>query len=86
MKNIVIIAGGKSPEHEVSIVSARNIYQYFDKQQFNVEVVGISKKGEWFHLSEQSLLNTNEIGANVKHLKLCFMPFDPWPLRYQDNI
>ena len=86
MKNIVIIAGGKSPEHEVSIVSARNIYQYFDKQQFNVEVVGISKKGEWFHLSEQSLLNTNEIGASDKHLKLCFMPFDPLPLRYLDNI
>lgn len=85
MKNIAIIAGGKSPEHQVSIISARNIYQYFDKQQFNVEVIGISKKGEWFHLSEQSLLDDTEIGEDSRHLKLCFFPFDNMSLRYQTN-
>jgi D-alanine-D-alanine ligase len=76
MKTVVIIAGGKSPEHEVSVISAKNIYTYFDKNKFNVEVLGISKKGEWYHLSGKSLFEENiEIGSSKEHLKLCFFAF-----------
>jgi len=55
MKNVAIIAGGKSPEHEVSVVSARNIYKALDKSLYNVSVIGISKDGQWFHLPGEAL-------------------------------
>jgi D-alanine-D-alanine ligase len=31
VKKIGLVFGGKSPEHEVSIISARNIYNAIDK-------------------------------------------------------
>lgn|SRR5574343_64056 len=85
MKNVAIIAGGKSPEHEVSIISARNIFKALDKSQYNVSVIGISKNGEWFHLPDNTLFDDLAIGGNT-HRKLCIMPFDQRPLRYADAI
>lgn len=47
-KHAVIIFGGKSPEHEISIVSARNIYKAIDTHQYQVSLIGISQDGKWF--------------------------------------
>lgn len=38
-KNIVIIAGGDSSEHEVSLRSAAGIYSFMDKERYNVYIV-----------------------------------------------
>ncbi|MBX7227495.1 MAG: D-alanine--D-alanine ligase [Chitinophagales bacterium] len=48
MLRLVLLFGGKSPEHEVSIVSARNIWQAIPKDKFEVLLVGISPKGKWY--------------------------------------
>lgn len=48
MKNILILFGGNSYEHEVSIKSAKNIYKYIDKKIFKVNTVYISKKNKWY--------------------------------------
>lgn len=48
MKKIVILFGGQSGEHEVSLNSARSVLQAIDRTQFSVETVGISKEGKWF--------------------------------------
>lgn len=51
--NIAIIYGGKSSEHEVSLVSASSIVRTIDKQH-NIHLIGITKKGEWFlHTDEE---------------------------------
>ncbi|MCR6544686.1 D-alanine--D-alanine ligase [Dehalobacterium formicoaceticum] len=42
-----ILFGGKSAEHEVSVRSARNIYQAVDKNKYQVTMIGISKSGRW---------------------------------------
>lgn len=47
-KLVAIIFGGKSPEHEVSVVSARNIYNAIDKNLFEVVLLGIAPNGQWF--------------------------------------
>lgn len=87
MKSVAIIAGGKSPEHEVSIVSARNIFNAIDITRFSVSVIGISKSGEWFHLPEKSLFeNDLVIGDSDQHKKLCLLPFDSKPIRYVNDI
>ena len=40
-KNVGIIFGGKSTEHEVSLQSARNIVDAIDKEKFDVTLIGI---------------------------------------------
>jgi len=47
MKNIAIVFGGKSPEHQISVRSARNIIAAIDCTQFNVISIGIDRKGKW---------------------------------------
>lgn len=47
-KNVALIFGGKSPEHEVSVVSARSVYHAMDTTAFNVVLLGISAQGRWY--------------------------------------
>jgi D-alanine-D-alanine ligase len=47
-KKVVILYGGRSVEHGVSVNSARNIFEYIDKDQFEPLPIGISKSGQWF--------------------------------------
>lgn len=47
--NVGILFGGKSVEHEISVRSATNVAANIDKAKYNVELVGIDKKGGWYH-------------------------------------
>jgi D-alanine-D-alanine ligase len=47
-KKIAILYGGRSVEHGVSINSARNIFEYLDKDQFEAYLIGISSGGTWY--------------------------------------
>jgi len=44
---IVIIYGGRSVEHGVSVNSARNIFRYIDRALFEPIPIGISQDGYW---------------------------------------
>ena len=46
-KRVGILFGGKSVEHEVSLQSARNVYEAVDQQKFDVVLIGIDKAGQW---------------------------------------
>ena len=43
-----VIFGGRSGEHEVSLVSATSIIQALDRDRFEVVPIGISKEGHWY--------------------------------------
>jgi D-alanine-D-alanine ligase len=45
--SIGLLFGGESPEHEVSIVSARSIAQHIDTSRFELRPMGIAKNGVW---------------------------------------
>ncbi len=45
--NIGLIYGGKSGEHEVSLQSAKSIFEALDKSKYNVFLIGIDKQGHW---------------------------------------
>ena len=55
MKNIALICGGKSPEHEISVRSAKNILSAIDRSQFRVTLIAIDRQGRW-RLQEESQL------------------------------
>ena len=62
-----LIFGGRSGEHEVSLVSAWNIFHGFDKQKYDVSLIGIDKNGGWhFNKGEIFWLNPE----NPKSVKL----------------
>jgi D-alanine-D-alanine ligase len=62
-KNLIILFGGRSVEHEISVRSATNVVKYIDPIHFNLSVIGISKRGNWFLLDhpEQSIETGKEI-------------------------
>ena len=45
-RNIAIVCGGDSSEHDVSMRSAQGIYSFFDKDRYNVYVVDV-KGRDW---------------------------------------
>lgn len=45
---VALIFGGKSAEHEVSVWSAKNVFEAIDKTKFEAVLIGISKQGSWF--------------------------------------
>ncbi len=70
---IGLVFGGKSPEHEVSIISARNIYNAIDKLKFEVSLIGISQDGKWFLESAENLQDKHcVIGKNGTQLAVVF--------------
>jgi len=61
--NIAILFGGKSAEHEVSLQSAKNIFEAIDKEKYNTILIGIDKTGRWFlNDSSKFLLSADNIG------------------------
>jgi D-alanine-D-alanine ligase len=46
-KRVCVIFGGRSGEHEVSIVSATSVMNALDKSKYEVIPVGITKSGRW---------------------------------------
>jgi hypothetical protein len=55
-RNIAIVCGGYSSEHEVSLRSAQGIYSFFDKERYNVYIVEISKESWWVNVEENQQL------------------------------
>ena len=46
-KNVCILFGGISPEHEVSLRSAESVLNHLDTEKYNILPVGITKEGRW---------------------------------------
>ena len=56
-----ILFGGKSAEHEVSLQSAKNVYEAIDREKYEPVLIGIDKSGRWL-LNDGSrfLLNADD--------------------------
>jgi D-alanine-D-alanine ligase len=46
-KRVCILFGGRSAEHEVSLMSAKNVFDALDKGKYEAVPVGIDKDGKW---------------------------------------
>ena len=51
-RNIAIVCGGDSSEHDVSIRSAQGLYSFFDKERYNVYMVDV--KGQSWNVDLQN--------------------------------
>ena len=49
MKNIAIIFGGKSCEHDISIITALQAISHLNKSKYNIYPIYITQTGEWMY-------------------------------------
>jgi len=47
MKRLGILFGGRSSEHEISLMSATSVIRAMDQSRFHIVMIGIAKSGEW---------------------------------------
>ncbi|MGA9292173.1 MAG: D-alanine--D-alanine ligase [Ignavibacteriaceae bacterium] len=65
--NVAILFGGKSAEHEVSLQSAKNVFEAINRKKYNVIFIGIDKSGRWLLNDGSKILLNSE---NPKLIKL----------------
>ena len=84
-KNLAIIVGGKSPEHEISLISGYNIYKAADKHIFECIIVGIAKDGQWYLIPTDTFESNIIIGSKKEHEPIVLAPFSDQPFLYQNK-
>lgn len=53
---VAILCGGRSGEHEISLLSAKSVLSAIDRKKFDIELIGIRKDGGWYLLNEKDYL------------------------------
>jgi D-alanine-D-alanine ligase len=53
---VAVVFGGRSAEHEISLLSARFVVESLDRERFEPVLVGIDKAGRWLLQDEAMLL------------------------------
>jgi len=69
-----LVFGGRSGEHEVSLMSARSVFQALDQKKYNVTQVGITHDGCW--MVGENVLDAMESG-DMSLLKFATILPDP---------
>ena len=64
-----ILFGGRSGEHEVSLLSAASILKAIDRRKFDVVPIGITKEGRWLAADDAHNLLKGDAGATVRRLR-----------------
>lgn len=81
MKTLALLCGGVSPEHEISLRSAKNIFKAIDKNKWQVEVIGIGRDGSWRHLPEAMFMKMDGVDGHEGQL-LSLVPGTGKLIRY----
>jgi D-alanine-D-alanine ligase len=64
-----ILFGGRSGEHEVSLLSAASVLKAIDRNKFDVVPIGITKEGRWLAAADARNLLEGDSSAIVRHLR-----------------
>lgn len=59
MKQVLLAFGGTSTEHDVSVNSAKTVYDNIDRSSYIVDLLYISKNNLWYRLEEFPTINSN---------------------------
>ncbi len=70
--SLLILFGGKSTEHEVSLVSATSIIKNADPERYDLVTVGITKDGDWYlYTGDPELIRDGGWLSDEAHLEKC---------------
>lgn len=71
-----VLFGGASSEHDISCISAKSILENIDKSKYDIIMLGITKKGEWFLFDDDLKLLPNDKWLTSKSLKKAYITPD----------
>ena len=55
-KQVAVIFGGKSSEHEVSCHSVLNVIKGFSPEKYEIHLIGITKEGHWIYVPDATAI------------------------------
>jgi len=64
-----ILFGGRSGEHEISLLSAASVFEAIDKDKYEVVPIGITKDGHWLTASDAERLLRGKTGERPRQLR-----------------
>lgn len=64
-KNVVLLFGGVSGEYEITLKSVTSIFNYINKEKYNVSLVGITRDGEWIYCGTDIDSVTNDTWMDI---------------------
>ena len=64
-----VLFGGRSGEHEVSLLSAASVLNAIDKGKYDVVPIGITKEGRWVTAAHAARLLKGEKAPEPRHLR-----------------
>lgn len=64
--NLGVLCGGKSPEHEISLLSAQSVINAINKDKYDVTIIAIDKDGKWFADKDSSMLLEGSTAKTIK--------------------
>ena len=89
---IAVLFGGRSGEHDVSLMSARSVLAVLDPEKYEVTQIGITLDGEWLNgvdtleaFSQGNFEKMNRVGlpSEPSHSALYILKY---PLPVQTNV
>lgn len=73
-----VLFGGRSGEHEVSLVSAASVLQGLDPKKYQVIPIGITKAGRWLlPQHSEKLLTHSDLGKSLRRARPVHLPAQP---------
>jgi len=64
-----VLFGGRSGEHEVSLLSAASILRAIDRDKFDVTPIGITREGRWLAAADANHLLNGDASAVARRLR-----------------
>src|SRR5258708_22585796 len=61
-----ILFGGRSSEHEISLLSAASVFKAIDQNKYEVVPIGITKEGKWVTSADAERLLAGKAGEGAR--------------------
>ena len=76
-KDICVIFGGRSPEHDISLKSVTSIIRNLNKEKYNIHMLGITKEGCWnLYTGDYANIESGAWAKDTDNLKKAFISPD----------
>lgn len=76
-KNLCVIFGGESPEHDISQKSVTSVLNNLNKDKYNIYTVGITRDGKWYlYTGDWSKIELGDWEKDTENLRTAFISPD----------
>ncbi len=76
-KNLCVIFGGESPEHDISQKSVTSVLNNLNKDKYNIYTIGITRDGKWYlYTGDWSKIEPGDWERDTENLKTAFISPD----------